>query len=188
LPKKNHLLLTPNESSKVKSNLPTAAKTTNSFKHKSGTKSVKSRRNDRNIHSERKQKGNINGSRNNAVDFINKEGSDTVADEEDPTTGWIKLNKNSISRVPNEEKRFDSFWKDRNDRYSSSENSLKYSERVSAVKQKSNKSNFRQRSKGLRTALAQSEKRISHFNEYKSKSPKRNEPAGRITRLREAEE
>lgn len=180
--------MTPNGSSKVKSNLPTAAKTPNSFKHKSGTKSVKSRKNEHNIHSQRKQKLDKIVSRNNAGDFINIEGSDTVANEEDPTTGWIKLNKNSISRVPNEEKRFDSFWKDRNDRYSSSENSLKYSERVSGVKQKSNRSNFRQRSKGLRTALAQSERRISHFNEYKSKSPKRNEPKGRITRLREAEE
>ena len=106
---------------------------------------------------------------------------DNVPDEASPNTEWINLNKNSISKLPND-KRFDSFWKNRKYRDSSSTNSLRNSERDSRIKQKSKRGD----SKGLRNALSQSEKRISHFHTYKSQLLKKKN--GKITNMKDAVE
>lgn len=113
------------------------------------------------------------------------EGNDMVPNESDPTVGWIKISKNEISHVPDEQKRFDSFWKERQERHSSSDNSQKYSEHATGQKVNGRKSR-REQSVQLRTALLQSAKRIKHFNDFKSKSPKR-KPESAYKNIKDAE-
>jgi hypothetical protein len=183
---KKHVLLTPNGQSQVDSYMRTASKTPN-LSNKSGRKSVRqstaSRAEVSKIKSQKRTRGKtcvkkvIRG-------FKNGEDMDNVPDEASPNTEWINLNKNSISRLPND-KRFDSFWKNRKYRDSNSTNSLRNSERDSRIKQKSKGVDSRRNSKGLRNALSQSEKRISHFHTYKSQLSKKN---GKITRMEDAVE
>lgn len=113
------------------------------------------------------------------------EGNDVVPNESDPSVGWIKINKNGISHVPDEQKRFDSFWKGREERHSSSEYSQKHSDNATGVKPNGRRSR-REQSVQLHTVLLQSEKRIKHFNDFKSKSPKRKQK-GTYKNIKEAE-
>jgi hypothetical protein len=183
---KKHVLLTPNGQSQANSYMQTASKTPN-LSNKSGSKTVRktvkqssaSRAGDSKIKSEKRSRGKT-CAKKIIRGFRNVEDNDNVPDEANPTTEWINLNKNSISRLPND-KRFDSFWKNRNYRYSSSDNSLRNSERDSGIKQKSRRGSPRRNSKGLRSALSQSEQRISHFHTYKIQLS--NKPNGKITRM-----
>jgi hypothetical protein len=184
---KKHVLLTPNGQTQADSYMRTASKTPN-LSSKSGRKTVRqsaaSRAGDSKIKSQKRTRGKT-CAKKIIRGFRNVEDDENVPDEASPTTEWINLNKNSISKLPTD-KRFDSFWKNRNYRYSSSDNSLRDSERDSGIKQKGRRINSRRNSKGLRSALSQSEQRISHFHTYKSQLP--NRPNGKITRMEDAEE
>lgn len=96
----------------------------------------------------------------------------SVADEDDPTVGWIKINKNNISHVPNEGKKFESFWKDLHERHSSPKKSTKSSDKMSTKVQRSRQMS-KHPSRRLKDIIADSESRIKHFNENKAKSVKR---------------
>ncbi|CAI2360131.1 unnamed protein product [Moneuplotes crassus] len=100
--------------------------------------------------------------------FGNTEGNDKVAEEDDPTAGWIKINNKRMRNVPNEEQKYDTFWNNKNKKYIPSDSSVKHSVFSS---QNNEKMSQRRAHSKLKNALALSRKRIEHFNEHKSSSP-----------------
>jgi len=109
-----------------------------------------------------------------------------VADEADPTVGWINLKKDTIHQVPNEEKRFNSFWKGKKEKYLNSDSSQRCSERTPAKKPGSRLTVI-EKSNKLNNALAKSRRRMDHFKEYKSKSPLRNPPQVKVKNVKDTE-
>jgi hypothetical protein len=74
--------------------------------------------------------------------------------------------------VPNEGKKFESFWKDLHEKHSSPKKSTKSSDKMSTKMQRSRQMS-RHPSRRLKEIIANSESRIKHFHEHKAKSVRR---------------
>lgn len=152
-------MITPRDMLKTNVNASTAMKTPNGATRSS----VKTSKNGRRIKSSRRTHQKQYQQEYSSLDQY--EDNNAVADEVDPTGG--NNNKNSISYAPNEVNRFDSFWNELKNRPSGSNQSNIMLSRENTSQRSMNIS--KKPSKKLRSAIANSESRIQHFQNYRSK-------------------
>ncbi|CAI2360549.1 unnamed protein product [Moneuplotes crassus] len=92
--------------------------------------------------------------------FEDNIGNDIVADESDPTFGWISVSGQNITNVPHEEQSYDTFWKTKNKMYIPDHISVKQSD----ISSRNDKLMFQRRATSkLRDALVASSIRLKHF-------------------------